>query len=150
MVTKIRVYTIGYRSLNRVSIGTLLMAESDDGDMIEKVIYRQMPNITKNQADVIAITMALQCIKPEYRQGTVELYAPPNYAFSMVDKNDDGSWKLEPKINIDEINAARVMIDKYSGLKLKKNNATSPEFKRCIEAARDAIRSDQPISDQIE
>ena len=146
---KIRVYTIGYRSLNRVSIGTLLVAESDEG-VVEKVINRRMPNITKNQADVIAITMSLQCIKPEYRQENIELYAPPGYAFSMVERNDDGSWKSEPKINVDEINAARAMIDKYSGFELKKNNVMSPEFKRCIEAARDAIRSDQPLSDRIE
>lgn len=136
MIPSFRVYSIGYRSSRplKMAWAAVLIAKAEDGRVIRKEISGALLDKTKNQADLIALAKALQCIKPEYRgKAAVTIYPPPGYAASMTVRNPDGTWWSNPKQNVEEVRAVRSMLGQYTTAVVEKIPNSSPEFGRCLE-----------------
>lgn len=152
MIKEFNVYTIAFKTGSRVSWSAILEAKTDDGRSKEKVIAQPLPSLTKNQADILSLAKALQCIKPEFRsQVPVTIYGPPGYAMAMVEKNRDGLWKTEPKANLEEIGDARSMINKYVKIEVKRIDQHSQQYRRCIDIARRVLppEEEKPAQESI-
>ena len=132
----IEVFTIGYKKDSLTCYGAVLTM-GDNTFESAKVF----DDVTKNQADVMAVTMALRCIKPEFRKHKVVLYSPPGYASKVLEQRTDGGWLSNPKSNLDAIQEARKTIELFSDIEVRISNKRPPAFNRCIELVKECQKN---------
>lgn len=141
MNVEFEIYSMGYKNGDDVLWSAILLAKAEDGQVKEKTIVQRLPMMTKNQADILSISRALQCIRPGYRgQCKVVFHPPPGYAAAMLEKTMDGLWKSEPKANHGEVRAARDAVNRYANLEIQKIDMAAKMVKRCVELARNVTQ----------
>jgi ribonuclease HI len=94
-------------------------------------------DFTKNQADLIAITMALRCVKPEYRDRPVILHGPSAYSVQAVERGPDG-WMVKAKANQEFVQEVRETIELFKDIKIFKCKRQD-QFHKALEAAKTCL-----------
>ena len=132
---KIEVYTMGCSDKAKASYGAVLTAVDDLGRDATYESSKLVGEYTKNQADVIAVIMALRCVKPEFTGASIILNTPSGYASQVLDKNDEGKWLVNPTKNVDLVNEVRAAISAFPGIKVQRADTKAPQFLRSSELA---------------
>jgi len=132
----IEVFTIGYRKDSLACYGAVLAA-----DDITFESTKILGDVTKNQADVIAVIMALRCIKADRRDQKVILNSPPGYAAKITERRADGGWLAHPKANLEIVQEARKIIETFPNIEIKNSGKKPPAFCRCIELVQECHKN---------
>jgi len=91
-------------------------------------------DFTKNQADLIAVTMALRCVKFEYRDRPTILHGPSAYAVQTTERGPDG-WLVKAKANQELVQDVREAIESFSDIKIHRPKQQD-QFRKALEAAK--------------
>jgi len=137
MECPITVQCVGFVKVQS-GIGAVLSVQPPEGEKVVLEVKKAVGNHTKNQTDLIAIVMALRSIKPERRGWPITLYAPPGYAYLMLEKNDIGNWMSHTKTNQELVDQARDAVSACPKITVKKANSNDPTFLKCLELAKSA------------
>jgi len=130
---QIEIFAASSRDNQMASYGAVL----HDATLDEKFESSQIiGDYSRNQADLIAMVMALRCVKTEFKDAEIILHSPPAYASQVVERNDDNKWVSNSKANIDIVREVRGLIEEFPNLMIKKSSANEAAFKRCIEIAK--------------
>lgn len=132
----IAVYAVGYVKKDEASYGAHLSTTSPDGEDVTFESSKNIGKYTKNQADLIAIIMALRCIKLDQRHLPITLHPAPGYAYQICDKSAAGKWLSTPKANVEIVEKVRATMDEFPNLRLGKVQAGNEVFLKCLEAAK--------------
>ena len=141
MKPKIEIYTTGYSQKSRTSYGAVMSAVAPDGRIMASEPSGMLGEFTKNQADIISITMALRCVLPQYRDCEIILHGPPGYGGQVVEVGETGEYKSHPKSNVELVQEARDTIKLFPNLKVVRTHNYERPFKRCMEVAKQAWTS---------
>ena len=131
----IEVFAVGYRKDSRACYGAVLTV---DDTIFESA--KPLGDVTKNQADIISIIMALRCIKADRRDQKVILNSMPGYASRVIERRADGGWLTQSKANLEQVKEVRKMIEMFPDIEIRVSKK-SPTFRRCIELAQECHKN---------
>jgi len=95
-------------------------------------------DFTKNQADLICITMALRCVKSEYRDRPTILHGPSTYAVQALERGPAG-WMVKAKANIEIVQEARDAVELFKDIKICLHKKQD-QFYKALEASRECLK----------
>jgi len=141
MQIRLEIFATGYKIAQRAAYAFVSRAYAEDGRTIDGVSAEIVEGYTKNQADVMAMIMALRGVRPGSRSLPTVFYAPLGYASQMIERGLDGQWLANPKANIAMIATARSLIKEFTNLTINKPNGSDPQFLECMKMARELCQN---------
>lgn len=144
----IKVYTYGYNKDNGKPTqvgGCGIYLESHNNKLTSKRSFRfNFGNVTKNQADIKAAQIGLNCIADKYRWDKIQLY-PGEYVARMLEKKDD-NFSAKPVKNADIIWELREFISKFGNLTII--NDTTEQYEIAKELGKESVIKTQPFDSE--
>ncbi len=95
-------------------------------------------DFTKNQADLISVTMALRCVKFEYRDRPTILHGPSAYAVQTAERGSDG-WLVKAKANQELVQDVRESIESFKDIKICRPKKQD-QYIKALEAAKACLK----------
>ena len=129
----IEIFVASYKGTPEASYGVYLQM----GDNVAEY-SGVLGDFTKNQADLIAITMALRCVKPEYCERPIILYGPSAYSIQATERGPNG-WMVKAQANQEFVREVREAIGLFKNIEVRRLGRQG-QFHKAFEAAKTCLK----------
>jgi hypothetical protein len=144
----IRVIVAAAREDKQTAWAMHLLAFLPDGRSHELREVFRSGELTKDQANYLAINNALQCILPEHQQTAKVNVECPGHLVPYFKKDGRGMWKVAPRANSDYVLKVRQQLSKFKTIEVVAGDGSALE--RLVEEAKKALMAPPRNSELFE